>query len=68
MYPPKARGILELLDRLNPSIAELSQAIEQEAEKHPEAKRLMTHPGDYTSLRRLFAFLGVNECNRELRQ
>src|SRR6266849_6126784 len=36
---------LELLDRLNPTIAELSQAIEQEAEKYPEAQRLMTHPG-----------------------
>jgi transposase len=33
------------MDRLNPTIAELSQAIEQEAEKHPEARRLMTHPG-----------------------
>jgi transposase len=33
------------MDRLNPTIAELSQAIEQEAEKCPEARRLMTHPG-----------------------
>jgi transposase len=37
--------LLELLDRLNPTIAELSQAIEQEVENCPEAKRLMTHPG-----------------------
>ncbi|HVO61850.1 MAG TPA: IS110 family transposase [Terriglobales bacterium] len=37
--------LLELLDRLNPTIAELSQAIEREAEKCPEAQRLMTHPG-----------------------
>jgi transposase len=37
--------LLELLDRLNPTIAELSQAIEQEAEKLPEARCLMTHPG-----------------------
>src|ERR1700692_1393570 len=36
---------LELLDRLNPTIAELSQAIEQEVEKCPEAQRLRTHPG-----------------------
>src|SRR5207248_11094557 len=35
----------ELLDRLNPTIAELSQAIQQEVEKCPEARRLMTHPG-----------------------
>jgi transposase len=34
-----------LLDRLNPTIAELSQAIKQEAEKFPQARRLMTHPG-----------------------
>src|SRR5215510_12187161 len=30
--------LLELLDRLNPTIAELSQAVEQEAGKCPEAK------------------------------
>jgi transposase len=37
--------LLELMDRLNPTIAELSQAIEQEAEKCAEARRLRTHPG-----------------------
>ena len=41
----RRRDLLELLDRLNPTIAELSQAVEQEAEKCPEARRLMTHPG-----------------------
>ena len=41
----RRRDLLELLDRLNPSIAELTQAIEQEVEKCPEARRLMTHPG-----------------------
>jgi transposase len=41
----RRRDLLELLDRLNPTIAELSQAVEQEAEKCPEAQRLMTHPG-----------------------
>jgi transposase len=41
----RRRDLLELLDRLNPTIAELSQAIEQEAENCPEAQRLMTHPG-----------------------
>jgi transposase len=41
----RQRDLLELLDRLNPTIAELSQAIEHEAEKCPEAQRLMTHPG-----------------------
>ena len=42
----RRRGdLLELLDRLNPTIAELTQAIEGEVEKYPAAQRLMTHPG-----------------------
>jgi transposase len=41
----RRRDLLELLDRLNPTIVELSQAIEQEAEKVPEARCLRTHPG-----------------------
>src|SRR6478735_149134 len=41
----RGRELLELLDRLNPTIAELSQAVEREAEKCPEAQRLMSHPG-----------------------
>jgi transposase len=36
---------LELLDRTNPVITDLTAAIEQEADKYPEAQRLMTHPG-----------------------
>ena len=41
----RRRDRLELMDRLNPTITELSQAIEQEVEKCPQARRLMTHPG-----------------------
>jgi transposase len=41
----RRRDLLELLDRMNPTIAELTQAIEQEVEKCPEAQRLQTHPG-----------------------
>ena len=41
----RRHDLLELLDRLNPTIAELSQAVEQEVEKYPEAWRLATHPG-----------------------
>jgi len=41
----RRRDLLELLDRLTPTIAELSEAIEQEVENHPEARGLMTHPG-----------------------
>jgi transposase len=45
-WASRRRGeLLELLDRLNPTIAELSQAVEREAERCPEAQRLMTHPG-----------------------
>ena len=41
----RRRDLLELLDRLTPTITELTQTIEQEAEKNPEARRLRTHPG-----------------------
>jgi transposase len=41
----RREDLLKLLDQLNPTIAELTQAIEQEAENCPEARRLMTHPG-----------------------
>jgi transposase len=41
----RRQDLLALLDRLDPMIAELSQAIEQEVEKCPTAQRLMTHPG-----------------------
>lgn len=45
-WASRRRGeLLELLDRLNPTIAELSQAIALEAERCPEAQRLMSHPG-----------------------
>jgi len=41
----RRRDLLELLDRLNPTISELTQLIEREVDKHPVAQRLMTHPG-----------------------
>jgi len=41
----RRHDLLELLDRLNPTIAELSQAIEGEVEKCPAVQQLMTHPG-----------------------
>ena len=45
-WASQRRGdLLELLDRLDPTIAQLTQAIEQEVEKCPEAQRLRTHPG-----------------------
>jgi transposase len=41
----RRHDLLELLDRLNPTIGALSLAIDQEVEKCPEAQRLRTHPG-----------------------
>src|SRR5258705_5407188 len=41
----RRQELLELLDRLNPTIEELTAAVEREARKRPEALRLMTHPG-----------------------
>src|SRR5713101_4598762 len=44
-WTARRHDLLQLLDQLNPQIAELSRAIEQEAERRPEVLRLMTHPG-----------------------
>lgn len=41
----RRQDLLELLDRLDGKIEDLSQAIQKEAEKRPEVERLMTHPG-----------------------
>jgi len=59
----RRRDLLELLDRLNPTIAELSLTIEQEVEKCPEAQRLMTHPG-VGPLTALAFVLIIGEANR----
>jgi hypothetical protein len=40
----RRQELLELLDRMNPTIEELTVAVEWEARKRPEAMRLMTHP------------------------
>ncbi len=41
----RRQELLELLDRMNPTIEELTAAVEREARKRPAALRLMTHPG-----------------------
>jgi transposase len=41
----RRQELLELLDRMNPTIEELTAAVEQEAKRRPEVLRLMTHPG-----------------------
>jgi hypothetical protein len=55
--------LLELLDRMNPTIEELTAAAEQEARKRPEVLRLMTHPGvgPLTAV----AYLRVDHWNSE---
>jgi len=59
----RRRELLELLDRLNPTIAELSKAIEQQVETYPEAQRLMTHPG-VGALTALAYVLIIGDANR----
>jgi len=41
----RRQDLLELLDRMNPPIEELTRAIAHESRKRPEVQRLMTHPG-----------------------
>src|ERR1700735_1258660 len=41
----RRQDLLELLDRMNPTIEDLTAVVEREAKKWPEALRLMTHPG-----------------------
>jgi transposase len=41
----RRQELLELLDRMNPTIEVLTAAVEREARKGPAAQRLMTHPG-----------------------
>jgi transposase len=41
----RRHDLLALLDQLTAQIAELSQAVEQQAQRRPEVQRLMTHPG-----------------------
>ncbi len=41
----RRQELLDLLDRLDPSIDELTKAVEQEGARRPEVKRLQTHPG-----------------------
>ncbi|MFZ0766033.1 MAG: IS110 family transposase [Xanthobacteraceae bacterium] len=41
----RRQDLLDLLDRMNPTIEALTAAVEQEAKKRPEVLRLMTHPG-----------------------
>jgi len=59
----RRQDLLEVLDRMNPTIGELTQAIEQQAEKSPEAQRLMTHPG-VGALTALAFVLIIGEANR----
>jgi len=41
----RRQDLLDLLDQLTPKIQELTRALEEEVEKRPVTRRLMTHPG-----------------------
>jgi len=41
----RRQELLEMLDRLDPSLQQLDRAVQQQAEQNAEAVRLMTHPG-----------------------
>jgi transposase len=41
----RRQDLLELLDQVTPKIQELTRALEQEVEKRPVTRQLMTHPG-----------------------
>src|SRR5258706_8440525 len=41
----RRQELLEMLDRFNPLIDELDRAVQQQAESHADAARLMSHPG-----------------------
>ena len=61
----RGRDLLELLDWLSPTIAELTQTIEQEAvEKCPAARRLRTHPGVGSLTARLAFVLIIGRAER----
>jgi len=41
----RRQELLQLLDRLDPNIEQLTEAVQQEAQGRPEVQRLQTHPG-----------------------
>jgi transposase len=41
----RRQDLLDLLDQLTPKIQELTRALEDEVEKRPVTRQLMTHPG-----------------------
>jgi Transposase IS116/IS110/IS902 family len=41
----RRQDLLDILDQLTPKIQELTRALEEEVEKRPVTRRLMTHPG-----------------------
>ena len=60
----RRRDLLDLLDRLNPPIAELTQAIEREVENYPAAQRLRMHPGVGVLTSLAFVLIGIAWCRR----
>ena len=65
----RREDLLKLLDGLSPTIAELTQAIDQEVEKSEETLRLMTHPsvGPLTALAFVLIIGNLRTCGRLIR-
>jgi hypothetical protein len=66
----RRQDLLELLDRLTPSIEELSRVIEREAQQRAEVQLLMTHPGAWplTALAYVLVIgsLGRFRCGKQI--
>ena len=45
LSPRRRQDLLNLLDQLTPKIQALARALEEEVERRPVTRRLMTHPG-----------------------
>jgi hypothetical protein len=55
---------VRICTNLNPTIAELTAAVEREARKRPEVLRLMTHPGATRSTDRRYVWVGLKPTER----
>jgi hypothetical protein len=66
IYPADIGSLCRLSDlpsTLNPTMAELTPAIEQEVEKCPAAQRLRTHPGVESPTALAFVLISGKQIN-----
>jgi transposase len=65
----RRKDLLELLDQLNRRVGDLSEAVQQEAEKRSEARLLMSHPGVGPVTALAFVVVGYPErfqCGKQI--